>query len=134
MLPLGKIRVGFSPSSQVRTAIVMGRAVAVLERMERRLDEIAGLMRARPVEWEADTSTRWTVQADGSLRATYGEGDRAVTAILWGSDPTTGSAVRLVLSRDGEDLHCSEHAASTDALDEAERLGPVLAEAMEGTR
>lgn len=75
----------------------------------------------------ADTSTRWTVQRDASIQATYGEGEQAVTATMMGSDPSEGGPVKLSMSRNGHELHRSEHPNSVEALDEAERVGPALA-------
>lgn len=79
-----------------------------------------------------DTSTLWTVTDDGSLRATYGTGDHAVVATLWGSDPVLGGPVALVLGRGDAVLHRSEHRHSVSALAHAEEVGPALVDHARG--
>lgn len=119
------------PSPGADMARDISRLLMVVERMEQTQREVADPLRhhlGTEPTWEGkDTSTRWTVQPDASLQATYGEGEQAVTATLWGSDPFTGGPLVLVMSRDGQELHRLEHPNSVEALDEAERVGPALA-------
>lgn len=119
------------PNPGAEMARDISHLVSVVERMEQTQREVADLLHRHlesTATWgDRDTSTRWTVMADASLQATYGEGEQAVTATLWGSDPFTGGPLVLVLSRAGEELHRSEHPNSVEALDEAERVGPELA-------
>lgn len=63
--------------------------------------------------------TLWTVGDDGSLRATFGEGDQAIHGTLTGARPGTDDRIALVLLRGDETLLNEEFddlAAAMDAV------------------